>query len=73
MRYKNFYEVNFVTKAGGYRRWKIHVEAFNADEAKEIARNMWYTRHLSHMFNIGSRRLKDTEEFLYHSFKEVVA
>lgn len=67
-----FYEVTFLTKKGGEKEWVIHIEAENAKEAKNKAKDMWNAdkaKSGKHMFNVKVRVLKATEEFLYHYFK----
>lgn len=67
----NFYEINFITKKGGEKRWVIHIEAKNLKEAKEKMLHLWATdRRFSgmHAFQIEARRFKDTEEFKFHYF-----
>ncbi|MCD8215069.1 MAG: hypothetical protein LUC97_05460 [Clostridiales bacterium] len=66
---KNFYRVEFITKKGGYKEWVIDVDAHTVKGAVNIAKKMWQKD--AHMFGIKARRLKDTEEFLYHYFKEI--
>ena len=66
---KNLYRVTFLTKKGGDQSWVIDIEAVNIIEATQKAKDMW--KSSAHMFNIKTRRLKDTEEFLYNYFKKV--
>lgn len=70
---KKMYRVNFDRKKGFYAHYTIDIEAENIDEAKEIAKEKW-TKHFGgcavpNMFRLKVRKLKDTEEFLYHYFK----
>ena len=69
----NLYEVTFDTKKGGDRHWVIHIESYDAKAARAGAEALWYDfTHLgAHMFHIKVRRLKPTEEFQYHWFKEL--
>lgn len=63
-----FYEVTFDTKKNGFNSWIIHVSACNLREARCKVEEMWRARHNAHMFYINVRRLKPTDEFLWHWF-----
>lgn len=65
MTYKNIYEVEFLTKKGGYVPWIIHVEENNLKAAVEKAKAMWAERNTSHMFHVKGRRVKDYEVIDY--------
>ena len=67
------YKVEFVTKRGRYRHWRIDVEAEFAAEAKVKAVRAWHDHppiKEAYLFHVNAHKLKDTEEFLYHWFKE---
>lgn len=66
----NDYRVTFLIKKGGYRYYVIDIPAANRKKAREIAEMRW-NRLDGHMFHLRVRRIKDTEEFLYHWFVEV--
>ena len=72
---KKMYRVNFDRKKGFYAHYVIDIEAANRDEAKEIAKKMWAEhfneRDVPNMFHLKVRKLRDTEEFLYHYFKRI--
>ena len=61
MKFKNLYEITFQTKRGSWTRHLIHLEAFNAKEAKELAKELWYGAYAHHMFNIETRRIPEDE------------
>ena len=66
-----FYEISFVTKKGGEQKWKIHIAAKTAKEAKETAILAWEKDNRlnkMHQFAIKTRLLKDNEEFKWHYF-----
>ena len=70
-RYKNLYEITFAVKKGGWSKYIFQVEAFNMNEAKELAKEYWYNTNKSHMFDIKARRVKDDEILdLAHWFKK---
>lgn len=70
---KKMYRVNFDREKGFFAHYVIDIEASNRDEARKIAESMWNEhfsgKNVPHMFHIHVRKLKDTEEFLYHYFK----
>ena len=69
-----FYEISFWTKKGSEQKWKIHVEAKNAKEAKEAAALTWENDNRlngMHRFAINIRVLKDNEEFKWHYFTKI--
>ena len=68
---KNAYVVEFDTKMGGDRHWKIDITAKNAKEARAIAEEAWYANHKAHMFHINVRRIPGEIQFLYHAFRLV--
>lgn len=57
-------------KGNGYTVWYPDIPAANRKKAREIAEMRW-NRLDGHMFHMKVRRIKDTEEFLYHWFVEV--
>lgn len=63
----NYYRITFLAKKNGYKHWVIDLSAGTLVEAKEKAKAMWDKD--AHMFHLEVRRLKDTEEFLYHWFQ----
>lgn len=66
-----FYEIRFITKKGGFKKWVIHIEANTAKEAKEKMLQMWGTDRRfdgMHTFSIDVHKLPDTDEFKYHYF-----
>ena len=64
-KYKNLYEVRFNIKRGGaWRRYLIHIEAFNKKEAIQLAKDMWYNDDSwqggqPHMFNLEVIRIPE--------------
>lgn len=68
------YRVNFDREKGIFAHYAIDIEAHNRDEARKIAESMWreyfFGYNVPHMFHLKVRKLKDTEEFLYHYFKK---
>lgn len=57
MRFKNLYEITFQIKKGGWKKYIIHVEAYNQKEAIQIAKEYWYKDYNSHMFSIEIRNV----------------
>lgn len=57
MRYKKLYEITFQIKKGGWKKYIIHVEAFNQKEAVQIAKDYWCENYNSHMFSIEIRNV----------------
>lgn len=57
MKYKNLYEITFDIKKGGWKKYMIHVEAYNQKEAIQIVKDYWYANYKSHMFSIDSRKV----------------
>jgi hypothetical protein len=69
----NFYKVTFDTKKGTETKWRIDVEAATAKEARTKAETLWNETRTAHMFHIDVKRIKDTEEFLFHYFHKLEA
>lgn len=57
MRYKNLYEISFQIKKSGWKKYTIHIEAFNKKDAIQKAKELWYDVYDSHMFSIEARRV----------------
>lgn len=67
----NYYVIRFDTKKEFFKSWIINITADSKKEAVEKAKTMWNNDNRlkdMHMFHIEARRLKDTEEYLYHYF-----
>ena len=57
MKYKNLYEITFDIKRNGWKKYVIHIEAYNQKEAIQIAKENWYKNYESHMFSIETRNV----------------
>lgn len=71
---KKMYRVSFDKKKYGFAHYVIDVETESKEQARACAEALW-DKHFGyadvpHMFHVKVRRLKDTEEFLYHYFKK---
>lgn len=66
MRYKNLYEISFQIKKSGWKKYTIHIEAFNKRDAIQKAKELWYDVYDSHMFSIEARLV----EAVNTAFKE---
>lgn len=65
----HYYRVTFNTKKGGDQWWVFDIQAGTAKFAKVDAIGHWYNwKPDVHAFHVEVRRLKDTEEILYHWF-----
>lgn len=67
----NYYRVTFDTKKGGYYHWVIDLKATSVKWAKLEAEAKWYDSNDAHMFHVEARKIKDTEEVLYHWFTKI--
>ncbi len=50
---KHVYRINGLTKKGGFRYWTIDLEADNAKEAIDRAKELWPSN--AHLFHIKAR------------------
>ena len=57
MKYKNLYEITFEIKRNGWKKYIIHIEAYNQKEAVQMAKEYWYKHNDSHMFSIVIRNV----------------
>lgn len=75
MRKEHYYHVYFDLVSVHYRRtehYQIDVEAFNQNDAKEIAREIWERDgNGKHMFHLSASRFKDGEEVKYTGYKYI--
>ena len=61
MKFKNLYEITFQFRRNGWHKRMIHLEAYNMNEATELAKEMWYSAYKTHMFDITARRVPEDE------------
>ena len=67
-----YYRIEFDTKKGGDQHWMFDIMAGTAKFAKVDAIGRWYDwKPDVHAFHVEIRRLKDTEEVLYHWFTKI--
>lgn len=58
------YRVEFETKKGGSKDWKIDIPAKSQKSAKELAIAMWNEKHKDiHSFRMIARKLNENEKF----------
>ena len=68
-KYKNFYEIKFDTKKGGYKSYKYYIEAYTkVDAEKRFYENEIICNKMKkmHLFHVSIRRIKD-DEILDHT------
>lgn len=63
---RNYYEVTFDTKKGGYMSWVRYIGASSATAAKQAVKDLWDDCAPSsisgaHMFHVSARRLESGE------------